>query len=56
MCNLGAGIAGPNPCSRTMALGSTHPLREMSTRNVPGGKELPAHKADNHTAICEPTA
>jgi hypothetical protein len=27
----------PNPSSRTMALGSTHPLTEMSTRNVPGG-------------------
>jgi hypothetical protein len=28
----------PNPSSRTMALGSTHPLTEMSTRNLPGGK------------------
>jgi hypothetical protein len=28
----------PNPSSRTMALGSTHPLTKMSTRNVPGGK------------------
>jgi hypothetical protein len=26
-----------NPSSRTMALGSTQPLREMSTRNLPGG-------------------
>jgi hypothetical protein len=24
----------PNPSSRTMALGSTQPLREMSTRNL----------------------
>jgi hypothetical protein len=24
-------------CSRTMALGSTQPLKEMSTRNLPGG-------------------
>jgi hypothetical protein len=27
----------PNPSSRTMALGSTQPVTEMSTRNVPGG-------------------
>jgi hypothetical protein len=27
----------PNPSSRTMALGLTQPLREMSTRNLPGG-------------------
>jgi hypothetical protein len=27
-----------NPSSRNMALGSTQPLTEMSTRNVPGGK------------------
>jgi hypothetical protein len=26
-----------NPSSRTMALGSTQPLTEMSTRNLPGG-------------------
>jgi hypothetical protein len=29
----------PNPPSRTMALESTHPLTEMSTRNFPGGKK-----------------
>jgi hypothetical protein len=28
----------PNPSSRTMALGSTQPLIEMSTRNFPGVK------------------
>jgi hypothetical protein len=28
----------PNPSSRTMALGSTQPLIERSTRNLPGGK------------------
>jgi hypothetical protein len=44
----------PNPSSRTMALGSTRPLTEMSTRNLPGGKERPAHKADKLTVICEP--
>jgi hypothetical protein len=27
----------PNPSSRTVALGSTQPLTEMSTRNLPGG-------------------
>jgi hypothetical protein len=44
----------PIPLSRTMALGLTQPLTEMSTRNLPGGKERPAHKANNLTAICEP--
>jgi hypothetical protein len=28
----------PNSSSRTMALGSTQPLTEMSTRNLLGGK------------------
>jgi hypothetical protein len=28
----------PNPSSRTMALGSTQPLTEMSTSKFPGGK------------------
>jgi hypothetical protein len=37
------------------ALGSTQPLKEMSTRNLSGGKGWLAHKADNLTAICEPT-
>jgi hypothetical protein len=37
-----------------MALGSTQPVTEMSTRNLPGGKGRPARKADNLTAICEP--
>jgi hypothetical protein len=44
----------PNPSSRTMALGSTQPLTEMSTRDIPGGKGRPARKADNLTAICAP--
>jgi hypothetical protein len=30
-----------------MALGSTQPLTEMSTRNFPGGKKRPARRADN---------
>jgi hypothetical protein len=37
-----------------MALGSTQPLTEMSTRNLPGGKGWTARKADNLTAIYEP--
>jgi hypothetical protein len=44
----------PNTSSRTMALGSTQPLTEISTRNLPGGKGRPAPEADNLTAICEP--
>jgi hypothetical protein len=45
----------PNPSSRTMTLGSTQPLTEMSTRNLPGGEGRPARKTDNLTAICAPT-
>jgi hypothetical protein len=37
----------PNPSRRTMDLGSTQPLTEMNTRNLPGGKRRPASKADN---------
>jgi hypothetical protein len=44
----------PNPSSRTMALGSTQPLTEMSTRNLPAGKGGPVREADSLTAICEP--
>jgi hypothetical protein len=35
-----------------MTLGLTHPLTEMSTRNLPGGKGWPAHEADNVSANC----
>jgi hypothetical protein len=45
----------PNPSNRTMALESNQPLLEMSTRDLPGGLGWPARKADNLTAICEPT-
>jgi hypothetical protein len=31
----------PNPSSRTLALGSTQLLTEMSTRILPGGKGRP---------------
>jgi hypothetical protein len=44
----------PNYFSRTMALGSTQPLTEMNTKNLPGGKKRPARRADNLAAICEP--
>jgi hypothetical protein len=44
----------PNPSSRSMAPESNQPLIEMNTRNLPGGKERPAGKPDNLTAICEP--
>jgi hypothetical protein len=37
-----------------MAQGSTQPLTEMSTRNIPGDEGRPPRKADNLTAICEP--
>jgi hypothetical protein len=40
-----------------MALESTQPLTEMSTRKLPGGKEGQAHEAaDNFTTIREPIA
>jgi hypothetical protein len=38
-----------NPSNCTVALGSTQPPTEMSTRNLPGGKGQPARKADNFT-------
>jgi hypothetical protein len=43
-----------------MDLGSTQPLTEMSSRNLPGGGGgrkaafRPAHKGDHLTAIYEP--
>jgi hypothetical protein len=43
----------PNPSSCTMALGSTQPLTEMSTRNLPGVKKRPARRADNLATIYE---
>jgi hypothetical protein len=35
-----------------MALGTTQPITEKSTRNLPEGKGRPVRKADNLTAIC----
>jgi hypothetical protein len=43
-----------NPSSRTMALGSTQPLTEISTRNLSEGKKRPALRADKLAAICVP--
>jgi hypothetical protein len=37
-----------------MALELTQPLTDMNTRNLTGGKEQAACKADNLTAIWEP--
>jgi hypothetical protein len=48
------GFFNPNPSRRTMALGSTQPVTEMSNRNLPGGKRRPEIMADNLTAIREP--
>jgi hypothetical protein len=46
----------PNPSSLTMPLGSTQPLTEMCTRNLPGGKKRPARRADNLAAMYETNA
>jgi hypothetical protein len=46
---------GHNPSSDNMALASTQPLTEMSTRNLPEGKGQPTRKTDNLTAIHELT-
>jgi hypothetical protein len=45
----------PNPSSRTIALGSTQPLTEMSVPGILlGDKGRLARKADNLIAVCEP--
>jgi hypothetical protein len=41
-----------NPSSRTMALGSIQPLREMSTKNLHAGKTRLGSRAHN-VAVCE---
>jgi hypothetical protein len=43
-----------NSSRSTMAMESTQPVTEMSTRNIHGGKVRSERKADNLTAICEP--
>jgi hypothetical protein len=44
----------PNSSSRTVALGSTQPVTEMSVGIFLVGKGWLVHKADNLTAICDP--
>jgi hypothetical protein len=46
----------PKPSSRTIALGSTQPLTEISTKNLPGGKGWPVRKAGNLTTLWASTA
>jgi len=41
-----------NPSGRTMALGSTQPLTEMSTRNASWGWRQPLRRAENLTTLC----
>jgi hypothetical protein len=44
---------GPNPSVRTMALGSTPRLTEMSTRKISWGERRPVRRADNlATSMC----
>jgi hypothetical protein len=43
-----------NPSSRTMALVSTQPLTEMSTRILPGSKKQPPRRAGNLNTNYEP--
>jgi hypothetical protein len=40
--------------NRTMALGSTQPLTEISTKNLHEGRKGPARRADNLAAVCKP--
>jgi len=40
-----------NPSNHTLALGSTQPLTEMSTRSISWGQRWLVHKADNLTTI-----
>jgi hypothetical protein len=53
-------LVAPNPSSHTRLWGSLRLLTEMSTKNIKknimflGSKVLPAHRADNLAAICEP--
>jgi hypothetical protein len=45
----------PKPSRCTMALGFTQALTEMSTRKYSWDKARPERKAENLTAICDPT-
>jgi hypothetical protein len=46
-------INWPNLSSCIMAIDSTHPLTEISIRNIPTVKGRPARKDDKLTAICK---
>ena len=54
-CSLPDGVIGTfywnNPSGRTMALGLTQPLTEMSTRNIFWGQRRPVPKADSPTTF-----
>jgi hypothetical protein len=41
----------PNPSSRHMALGSTQPPTEMSTRNIPRSKGRPGFASGQHVGF-----
>ena len=41
-----------NPSDRTMILGATQPLTEMSTRSISWGQKRPLCKADLTTILC----
>jgi hypothetical protein len=45
---------GLDPSNLTMDFGSTQPITELSTRELPGGKGRLARKADDFNSICEP--
>ena len=53
--SITAGVSGffidINPSDLTMALGSTQPLTEISTRSISWGYMRPVLKADNLTTI-----
>jgi hypothetical protein len=46
-------IMSKKPVIVSNTLIRTQPLTETSTRNFPGGKKQPAHRADNLAAIYE---
>ena len=54
-CSIPDGVIGffhwRNPSDRTMALGSTQPLTEMSTMSISWGQKAAGCKADNLTTI-----
>jgi hypothetical protein len=58
MCNLlhpPAAYFLLDPCVFMIIRRPTKPLIEMSTRNLPRGTRRPTRKAENLTAICEPS-